>query len=119
VEYLWLAAFVDDHRQADWWKQQRIGWVRVNGFSEPEPELERARKAADVYSDGRPVTTTFRFGDGGDEYVTHVWHPDPLHPDNRPGAVIEFSRGPYPFRFRNVIVTAPGIIDTYESDEEE
>jgi hypothetical protein len=119
VEYLWLAAFVDDHRQADAAQQPRPAWARVNGWAEPDPELERARKAVDIYDDGRTVTTTVRFGDGEDEYATHVWHPDPLHPDNRPGAVIEFSQGPYPFRFRYLIVTAPGIIDTYEGDEEE
>jgi hypothetical protein len=118
VYYLWRAAFVDDHRQADAAQQRRIAWARVIGWAEPDPELERARKAVDIYDDGRTVTTTVRFGDGEDEYATHVWHPDPLHPDNRPGSVIEFSQGPYPFRFRNVIVSAPGIIDTYESCEE-
>lgn len=114
--YLWLAAFVDDHRQADAEKQRGIAWGPAHPATDPNPEA-KAHKAADTYSDGRPVTTTFRFGDGADDYVTHVWHPDPLHPDNRPGAVIEFSQGPFPFRYRHLIVTAPGIIDTYKSDE--
>ena len=119
VNYLWLAAFVDDHRQADRWEKLRIGWNQAHPVPDPNREKERAQRAADIYDDGRAVTTTFRFGDGEDDYVTHVWHPDPLHPDNRPGAAIEFSRGPYPFRFRHLVVTAPGIIDTYEVDDED
>ena len=102
--WLWLAAFCDDddHTKSEYER-----------MADPE-----AQKAADTYSDGRPVTTTFRFGDGDHDYVTHVWHPDPLHPRNRSGAVIEFSEGPYPFRWRQLIVTAPGVIDTLEEDDQ-
>ena len=118
VYVLWCAAFVDDHRQADDCAQWRIGWPPTHPVPDPKPDEGRALEAADTYSDGRPVTTTFRHGDAEDEYVTHVWHPDPLHPDNRPGGVIEFSQGPYPFRYGVVLVTAPGIIDAYKIDEE-
>jgi hypothetical protein len=118
VYVLWRAAFVDDHRQDDC-AQWRIAWPPTHPVPDPEPEEERALKAADTYSDGRPVTTTFRYGNAEDEYVTHVWHPDPPHPDNRPGAVLESSQGPFPFRFRHVAVTAPGVIDTYEVDDED
>jgi hypothetical protein len=37
--------------------------------------------------------------------------PDPERghvPDNHPGAVIEVSRGPYPFRYNRLVVSAPG-----------
>ena len=30
---------------------------------------------------GVAVSTTVRYGEGKDEYVTHVWHPDPQHRD--------------------------------------
>jgi hypothetical protein len=30
-----------------------------------------------------------------------------MRPDNRVGAVIDYSERPYPFRFRQLIVTAP------------
>jgi hypothetical protein len=116
VEHLWLAAFVDDHRQADaahW----RAAGARVNGGVEPDPELDRARNAVDLYDDGRTVASTVRFGDGKDDYATHVWHPDPRHPDNQPGAVIEFTRGPSPFRFGLLKVTAPGAIRVLYGDE--
>jgi hypothetical protein len=106
---LWQAAFIDDDDQAE---------AEAQRASVPE-EIQKAREAANAYSDGRPVTTTSRFGDGEHDYVTHVWHPDPLHPDNRPGAVIDFSVGPYPFRYRRLIVTAPGFIDTVDEEDEE
>ena len=102
--WLWLAAFCDDDDHTE---------SECERMANPE-----AQKAADTYSDGRPVTTTFRFGDGDHDYVTHVWHPDPLHPRNRAGTVIEFSEGPYPFRWRQLIVTAPGLIDTLEEDDQ-
>ena len=66
--WLYLAAFVDDDNAGN-----EIGWnVRdlISG------------DAVNTYSDGRPVATTIRW-DGG--WVTHVWHPDSLHPANRPG----------------------------------
>lgn len=110
-EHLWLAAFVDDHREAA--QRRRIDWARP----EPDPELDKARKAVGLYDDGRTVATTVRFGDAKDDYVTHVWHPDSGHPDNQPGAVIEFSRGPYPFRIGRLKVTAPGAIRVLWGDE--
>jgi hypothetical protein len=42
-----------------------------------------------------------------------------MRPDNRVGAVIDYSEGPYPFRFRRLIVTAPGFIDTVDEEDEE
>jgi hypothetical protein len=100
-DWLRRAAFCDDHRQAE------------------------AQEAQNTYIDGRTVATTFKFGDRKCDWVTHVWHPDPLHPDNRPGAMIEFCQEPYPWSYRYLVVTAPGIIDVVEEqailgeDEEE
>lgn len=112
VEYLRLAAFVDDYRQTDAAQPGRIAWARADGWIEPDPEPD-----ADLYDDGRTVATTVRFGDGDDDYATHIWHPDPGHPDNQPGAVIEFTRGPSPFRFGLLKVTAPGVIRVLYGDE--
>ena len=67
VYYLWLAAFVDDHRQADAEQQRSIAWAQAHPAAGRDPEEARAHKAADIYSDGRPVTTTLRFGDGEDD----------------------------------------------------
>jgi hypothetical protein len=63
-------------------------------------------------------TTTLRYGEGEDEYVTHIWHPDPQHPTNQAGAVIDFSPGPYPFRYRYVTVVAPGVLREVSKKEE-
>jgi hypothetical protein len=97
--WFYLSAFVDDDDASN-----DMGWhVR---------DLMR-EDAVNTYSDGHPVATTIRW-DGG--WVTHVWHPDPLHPSNRPGQVFDLeeelgSR-------RRLIITAPGILDTFETDEE-
>ena len=48
--------------------------------------------------------------------MTHVWNPDPRHPDDRPGRVYrieEYSAG-CP---RRVIITAPGVIDIFDTDK--
>lgn len=97
--WLYLAAFVDhDDARNDMGRHLRdlMGGDAVN-----------------TYSDGRPVATTIRW-DGG--WVTHVWHPDPQHPSNRPGQVfdLEEESGSQ----RRLIITAPGILDTFETDEE-
>ncbi len=65
------------------------------------------------YSDGRIVSTTIRW-DGG--WVTHVWNPDPRHPDDRPGRVyrIEEYSAASP---RRVIITAPGVVDVFDTDK--
>jgi hypothetical protein len=97
--WLYLAAFVDDDDVGN-----EIGWnVR---------DLMRG-DAANTYSDGRPVATTIRWDDG---WVTHVWHPDPQHPSNRPGQVFDLEEESG--CRRRLIITAPGILDTFETDEE-
>jgi hypothetical protein len=97
--WLFLAAFVDDDDASNdmgWHVRDLMGGDAVN-----------------TYSDGRPVATTIRW-DGG--WVTHVWHPDPLHPLNRPGQVFDLEEeSGCP---RRLIITAPGILDTFETDEE-
>jgi hypothetical protein len=99
--WLYLAAFVDDDDDD---AGKEIGWnVR---------DLIRG-DAVNMYSDGRPVATTIRW-DGG--WVTHVWHPDPLHPSNRPGQVLDLEEEV--LCRRRLIITAPGILDTFETDEE-
>jgi hypothetical protein len=97
--WLYLAAFVDDDEAGN-----EIGWnVR---------DLIRG-DAVSTYSDGRPVATTIRW-DGG--WVTHVWHPDPQHPSNQPGQVFDLEEE---LRSRRrLIIAAPGILDTFETDEE-
>jgi len=97
--WLYLAAFVDDDQAGN-----EIGWnVRdlISG------------DAVNTYSDGRPVATTIRW-DGG--WVTHVWHPDPQHPSNQPGQVFDLEEESW--SRRRLIITAPGILDTFETDEE-
>jgi hypothetical protein len=71
----------------------------------------RAAEGHDTYADGRPVTTTLHYGDADDEYITHVWHPDPRHPLNQVGAIIDYSQGPYPYRHRHVLVTGQWTIE--------
>jgi hypothetical protein len=97
--WLYLAAFVDDDDAS-------------NDMGCHVRDL-MGGDAVNTYSDGRPVATTIRW-DGG--WVTHVWHPDPLHPSNRPGQVfdLEEESGSQ----RRLIITAPGILDTFETDEE-
>ena len=97
--WLYLAAFVDDDDAGN-----EMGWnVR---------DLIRG-DAVNTYSDGRPVATTIRW-DGG--WATHVWHPDPLHASNRPGQVFDLEEESG--CRRRLVITAPGILDTFESDEE-
>jgi len=96
----YLAAFVDDDDASN-----DMGWhVR---------DLMRG-DAVNTYSDGRPVATTIQW-DGG--WVTQVWHPDPLHPSNRPGQVFDLEEESGRCRKR-LIMTAPGILDTFETDEQ-
>jgi len=97
--WLYLAAFVDDDEAGN-----EIGWNVTDLIT---------GDAVNTYFDGRPVATTIR-RDGG--WVTHVWHPDPQHPPNQPGQVFDLeeelgSR-------RRLIITAPGILDAFETDEE-
>jgi hypothetical protein len=97
--WLHLAAFVDDDDACNdmgWHVRHLMGGDAVN-----------------TYSDGRPVATTIRW-DGG--WVTHVWHPDPLHPSNRPGQVFDLEEESG--CRRRLIITAPGILDTFETDVE-
>jgi hypothetical protein len=97
--WLYLAAFVDDDdagNEIDWSVRELIGGDAVN-----------------TYSDGRPVATTIRWDRG---WVTHIWHPDPLHPSNRPGQVFDLEEESG--CRRRLIITAPGILDTFETDEE-
>jgi hypothetical protein len=97
--WLYLAAFVDDDdagNEMGWNLRDLIGGDAVN-----------------TYSDGRPVATTIRW-DGG--WVTHVWHPDPQHPSNQPGQVFDLEEESG--SRRRLIITAPGILDTFVSDEE-
>jgi hypothetical protein len=97
--WLYLAAFVDDDEACS-----DMGWhVR---------DLMRG-DAVNTYSDGRAVATTIRW-DGG--WVTHVWHPDPLHPSNQPGQVFDLEEESG--CRRRLIITAPGILDTFETGEE-
>jgi hypothetical protein len=97
--WFYLAAFVDDDDAGN-----EMGWnVR---------DLIRG-DAVNTYSDGRPVATTIRW-DGG--WVTHVWHPDPQHPSSQPGQVFDLEEESG--SRRRLIITAPGILDTFESDDE-
>ena len=98
--WLYLAAFVDDDDAGN-----EIGW---------DVRDLMGGDAVNTYSDGRPVATTIRW-DGG--WVTHVWHPDPLHPSNQPGRVFDLEEESGRCR-RRLIITAPGILDTFETDEE-
>jgi hypothetical protein len=97
--WLYLAAFVDDDDAGN-----EMGWNVM--------DLIRG-DAVNTYSDGRPVATTIRW-DGG--WVTHVWHPDPSHPSNQPGQVFDLEEESG--SRRRLIITAPGILDTFETDEE-
>jgi hypothetical protein len=65
------------------------------------------------YSDGRAVTTTVFSDDGS---ATYVWHPDPAHPKNQSGQVIDMDdiRG---HCNRKLIVAGYGFIDTLPADE--
>lgn len=66
-----------------------------------------------TYSDGRQVAT-FVDWEGGS--ATYVWHPDPTHPSNQPGQVIDMDdiRGP---GHRKFVVAGLNIIDTLATDE--
>ena len=92
-------------------------------FREPfDPVAIRAHLGVDnSYAHGGPVTTTERFGDADDDYVTFVWHPDPEHPGNQPKAQHEFCRGPggdgHPWRFGMLEVLLPGSIRVIYEDE--
>jgi hypothetical protein len=97
--WLFLAAFVDDDDAS-------------NDIDRHVRDL-MGKDAVNTYSDGRTVATTIRW-DGG--WVTHVWHPDPLHPSNRPGQVFDLEEESG--CRRRLIITAPGILDTFETDEE-
>jgi hypothetical protein len=95
-KYLRQTAFFADHHQADahdkWVNEVMCTYIgkEIDG---PVPEFTEMLQAENTYSDGRPVITIVRYGPGDDETVTHVWHLDPQHPDNQPGAVICFSQG--------------------------
>jgi len=97
--WLYLAAFVEDDDVGN-----EIGWSMTDLM---------AGDAVNTYSDGRPVTTTIRW-DGG--WVTHVWHPDPLHPSNCPDQVFDLEEESG--SRRRLVITALGILDTVETDEE-
>ena len=97
--WLFLAAFVDDDDAGD-----EIGWNVRDLMGGDE---------VNTYSDGRPVATTIRWNGG---WVTHVWHPDPLHPSNRPGQVFDLEEESG--CRRRLIITAPGILDTFDTDVE-
>jgi hypothetical protein len=96
--WLYRCAFVDD--------DEIVAGVR--GI----PAARTRDESLNCYSDGRPVATTLHW-DGG--WHTHVWHPDPLHPDNRPGHIIEPHEyaGDCP---RRIVITTPGIIDVFDAD---
>lgn len=66
------------------------------------------------YADGRPVISAMPL-DGGPGLFVHVWHPDPTHPMNNPGAldVVTTRDGSR----KQVIVTAPGYIDAVSLPE--
>jgi hypothetical protein len=98
--WLYLAAFVVNDDAGS-----EIGWdVRdlISG------------DAVNTDCDGRPVATTIRWDSG---WVTHVWHPNPQHPSNQPGQVFDLEEESGSCR-RKLIITAPGILDTFETDEE-
>lgn len=118
-KYLHQAAFFDDHHQVEafekWEGEVRSAHSRAEG---PLPEFEEMFQAENTFSDGRMVTTTVRYGEGDDETVTHVWHPDPLHPGDQPGAVLCFSQGPHPFRWRYATVVAPGVLSEVRREED-
>ena len=111
--WLWMAAFTADDNQAEADALRDGAWARME-LDGIDPEVAEAHKAAGTYSDGRPVTTTFRWGEGESDYVTHIWHPDPLHPRNQAGTTLHSCEGPYPWRHRWVIITAPGVLDVVD-----
>jgi DNA-binding Lrp family transcriptional regulator len=94
---------------------------------EPEPEPPLFDPVAvreldgidNTYDDGRPVTTAVRYGEAEDEYVLHIWDPDPNHPDNQVGAVVEFSQGPHPWRHRYAHILGPDEIEIEKEEETE
>lgn len=120
-KYLRQTAFFADHHQADahdkWVNEVMCTYIgkEIDG---PVPEFAEMLQAENTYSDGRPVITIVRYGPGEDEYVCHVWHPDPQHPDNQPGTVITFTQGPHPFRWRYATVVAPGVLSEVRKEEE-
>ncbi len=68
------------------------------------------------YSDGRLVSTTLRWENG---WHTHIFNPDPRHPDDRPGRVyrIEAYSGFRENSPRRIIVTASGVVDVFSSSK--
>jgi hypothetical protein len=123
----WLA-LSDEEREVEFnelqgrLRRHTVAEQRQESTSPPLPQrfdMARLRSSEgyDTYSDGRPVTTTVRYGDADDEYVTHTWHPDPNDPDNQPGAEHEFSRGPHPYRYGLLEVTANWGIRVIYDDE--
>jgi hypothetical protein len=121
-KYLRQATFFADDHEADahdkWVNEVVCSYIGKEIGDAPVPEFEPILQAENTYDDSRPVSTTVRYGEGEDEYVTHVWHPDPQHPDNQPGAVICFSQGPSPFRWRYATVIAPGVLSEVRKEEE-
>jgi hypothetical protein len=100
-QWLYRAAFVDD--------DEIVSGVRsIPAARTDDLDLNH-------YSDGRQVATTLRWPDG---WYTHVWHRDPLHPDNRPGQVLELQEYSYDCP-RRVVITAPGIIDVFDDPGDE
>ena len=104
--YLYRAAFFDNHLQ---------GQSRNQHQNLPEEEIDRS---LDVYSHGRPVSTSKRYGEGQGGVLTHVWHLDPAHHTNQFGQVIEFCQGPFPFRYRYATVIEPGVLGEVRKEEE-
>lgn len=68
-----------------------------------------------TYTDGRPVSSHIRFGEGSQ--YTHTWHPDVASPHNRPREVGTLTtRGGYR---KQIVIPAPGHLDAYSVTEPE
>ena len=80
TEFLWAAAF-GTHESTTAKMAQGIR-EHQQAPDETNRPIRRAL-STDTYDDGRSVATGLRYGEGEDDYVMYVWHPDPNHRDNR------------------------------------
>ena len=116
--YLWAAAFGTDQKTTTAKMTQDMYEAQRASDKDIDWPIRQAL-STDTYDDGRRVATGLRYGVRDDEYVVHVWHPDPDDPSNQPGAISEESQGPHPWRWLHVYVVAPGVISVVKEEDDE